>query len=633
MKRTKATDQSPRMPGRRKTLVFKLIACCLPVILLIAIELLLRAFGYGHDLRLFVQDPDDSESLVMNRYASEKFFSNTANATIGNAETFKKEKDPGTLRFFVLGESTTIGYPYMHNGSFHRMLQYRLMLEYPQTNIEVINLSLTAVNSFTVLDFAKKVVDLSPDAVLIYCGHNEYYGAMGAATSNEISSNPFISGALLILRGFRSWQLLNNVYGALRGNAKNYDEEESLMRRMAAGQRVPYGSAIFNKGIEQFRNNMEAVCRIFSQRNIPVFISNLVSNEKSMAPLMSASDSNAALACYHKAQKYYQAGAYSQAKKMFLQAKDEDLLRFRAPEQLNEIIATLCATYPKTFLVDSRALFEKNSEGGILGDETLLEHVHPNLFGYALLSDAFYHSIKQQNIPVLKAKHTISFEYLRNNLPVTRVDSIKGAYETAVLKMHWPFHDTARQLPVQTFEERLASQLLTRQRTWNNMLDTLMPYYVQQGNFTQALKVAESAILEYPHDVTFYVFAANCARQLKDALKSEIYLAKAFRLSPSSELANQLVDFYLSRDEPDRCFTYLDYLIHNNRSSSNLIAVKKMLTEVISSKKQLGVDFSKPVALQIAAVYNKLGYDSIASRYINMQSGNKKRMVDAETKL
>lgn len=624
MKRAKATDQPLRIPGKKRTLVFKLIACCLPVMLLVVLELLLRVFGYGHDLSLFVQDPDDSESLVMNRYASEKFFSNTANATIGNAETFKKEKEPGTLRFFVLGESTTIGYPYMHNGSFHRMLQYRLVLEYPQTNIEIINLSLTAVNSFTVLDFAKKVVDLSPDAVLIYCGHNEYYGAMGAAASNIVSSNPFFCRLMLALRGFRSWQLLNNVYGALSGNAKSYDEEESLMRRMASDQQVPYGAAVFNKGIEQFRNNMEAVCRIFSQRNIPVFISNLVSNEKSMEPLMSGSDSNAALACYRQAQKHYQAGAYSLAKKMFLQAKDKDLLRFRAPEQMNEIIATLCTTYPKTFLVDSRTLFEKNSEGGILGNETLLEHVHPNLLGYALLSDAFYLSIKQQNIPAIKAQHTISFEYLRNNLPVTRVDSIKGAYETAALKMHWPFHDTARQLPVQTFEERLASQLLTKQRTWNNMLDTLMPYYVQQGNYPQALKVAESAILEYPRDATFYVFAANCARQLKDTLKNEIYQAKAFRLRPSSELAKQLVDLYLSMDEPDISFTYLDYLIYNNRSSSNLVAVKKMLTEVIDSKKKLEEGFSKPIALRIAAVYNKLGYDSIASMYANMQPNNKK---------
>ena len=620
MKRRKVTDQSLPMQGKRKALVFKLVACCLPVILLIIIELLLRLFGYGHDLSLFVKDPEDSGSLVMNRYASEKFFSNTANATVGNAEKFKKEKAPGTIRFFVLGESTTIGYPYMHNGSFHRMLQYRLMLEYPQTNIEIINLSLTAVNSFTVLDFAKQIVEFSPDAVLIYCGHNEYYGAMGAANSNMVSSNPFFSRLLLTIRGFRIWQLLN---GAFTGNAKSYVENESLMRRMAADQQVPYGSSVFNKGIEQFRNNMEAVCRIFTQQNIPVFISNLVSNEKSMEPLMSDSSNDAALTCYHRAQQYYKNGEYSLAKKMFLQAKDKDLLRFRAPEQMNEIIATLCATHPKIFLVDSRTLFEKNSGGGILGDETLLEHVHPNLLGYALLSDAFYLSIKQHNIPAVKAQHTISFEYLRNNLPVTRVDSIKGAYETATLKMHWPFHDTARQLPVQTFEERLASQLLTKKLTWNNMLDTLMPYYIQQGNYPQALRVAESAILEYPRDATFYVFAANCARQLKDTLKNEIYLAKAFGLNPSSELAKQLVDFYLGMDEPASCFVYLDYLIHSNRSSAGLAAVKKMLTEVLDAKKKLADSFSKPIALQIAAVYNKLGYDSIAAKYVNMPSGDK----------
>jgi Tfp pilus assembly protein PilF len=38
-------------------------------------------------------------------------------APTGNSEPFKKIKDENTCRIFVLGESTTIGYPYFHNGS------------------------------------------------------------------------------------------------------------------------------------------------------------------------------------------------------------------------------------------------------------------------------------------------------------------------------------------------------------------------------------------------------------------------------------------------------------------------------------------------------------------------------------
>jgi len=616
MKQKQPIVKSAPATSKSRILLFKLIAICIPFVLLVVLELALRLFGYGHDLSLFVTDPADEDSWVMNKYASEKFFSNTADATVGNAEKFRKEKTAGTLRIFVLGESTTIGYPYMHNGSFHRMLQYRLLREYPQMNTEIINLSLTGVNSFTVLDFASRLVDYSPDAVLIYCGHNEYYGAMGVASTNGISSNPLFIHALLALRGCRSWQLFNNGYATLtRFFTTRPAHDETLMKRLAGDQQVAYGSGLFDRGIEQFRNNLEQVCQLLSERKIPVFVSNLVSNEKSLEPFISGSDTASALKHYQLAHQYYSHGKYELAKQYFLKSKDEDLLRFRAPEQVNEIISDICSRYQKVYLVDAKVLFEKNSTGGILGEETLLEHVHPNLFGYALLSDAFYTALKHENILAEKTGNAISFESFRTDIPVTKVDSIEGAYEIAALKMRWPFHDTARELPVHTFEERMASRLLTKQITWLNMLDTLMPYYVQRQNYSEALKVAESAMLEYPSEAAFYLFAANYSKKLKDNARAEIYLRKAFTLRPSYELAKELVDLHLGQDDPEGSLQYLDYLVNQNRAASNLAAVKKMLVEMVALKHQLEMEVTKASAQQIAAIYRRLGYDSVALKY------------------
>ena len=36
----------------------------------------------------------------------------------------------------------------------------------------------------------------------------------------------------------------------------------------------------------------------------------------------------------------------------------------------------------------------RESRDGILGDELLLEHVHPNLRGYFLLADAYYDALE-----------------------------------------------------------------------------------------------------------------------------------------------------------------------------------------------------------------------------------------------
>jgi len=86
------------------------------------------------------------------------------------------------------------------------------MRSVPGRNFEIINLSLTAVNSYTTLGFAREVVDYDPDAVLIYTGHNEYYGAPGVASTERVGDNPFLIHLTLRLREFRLFQLLTNLY-------------------------------------------------------------------------------------------------------------------------------------------------------------------------------------------------------------------------------------------------------------------------------------------------------------------------------------------------------------------------------------------------------------------------------------
>ncbi|SDP50824.1 hypothetical protein SAMN05428975_1524 [Mucilaginibacter sp. OK268] len=139
----------------------------LPPVILVLAGLFLRLLNYGHDTDLFIRYPDNPDYWVIDKYASERYFTDTANATKGSIEPFKVVKAKNTFRIFVLGESTTAGYPYLYNGSFHRWLQYRLMHTYPELQFEVINVSLTAVNSYTVLDFGKQVVKYQLDAVLL----------------------------------------------------------------------------------------------------------------------------------------------------------------------------------------------------------------------------------------------------------------------------------------------------------------------------------------------------------------------------------------------------------------------------------------------------------------------------------
>lgn len=515
----------------RRVTLFKIIAILSPVLVLLVLEGMLRLFGYGHDLSLFIKDPEAPGYMVMNRDVSRKYFSNETDATVGNQERFRIEKQPGSLRIFVLGESTTIGYPYMHNGSFSRMLKYRLMHAFPDRPLEVINLSLTAVSSYTVLDFARQLAGWQPDAVLVYCGHNEYYGALGVGSTSHFSNSPLLIHTLMTLRTWRVVQLMTKMAGGIKQIfSKPTDTRQTLMRRMAAQQEIPYGGELYATGVLQFQHNMNDVCRTLSEKNIPVFISTLVSNEKDLKPFISGKGEHSASAQFLQAQAAYVEEDYPMAKLAFVNAKDLDMLRFRAPDTLNTLIYALAKQYTNVHVAEAHYLFEQHSPHGILGNETLLEHVHPNLYGYALLSEAFYQALKQGNLVTGPWPDDMPFDEFVRVMPVTRVDSLKGAYEIAQLRTEWPFTEASVPPTPHTFEEQLAMDLLHGKIAWHQAMDTLLPYYISQNRYPEALKVAEAALLEYPEEPVFYNTAAQLSIQLGKKEQAATYMQKAFEL-------------------------------------------------------------------------------------------------------
>jgi len=462
----------------KKRVIFKTVAILLPFLVLFLIEITLRVMHYGNDLDLFIEATNHTGYLVLNPAASKRYFINESFAPTGNSELFKKNKDDSTLRIFVLGESTTIGYPFFHNGSFHRWLQYRLMRSFPDRQFEIINLSLTAVNSYTVLGFAKELIPYQPDAVLIYTGHNEFYGTLGVGSSNRIGTSTYINRLILLMRQLRVVQLLTNAYEKIKRSPAS-DEKysgQTLMQRMVGEQQIPYGSKLFYQGVNQFVSNMSETLDLFNKNHIPVFVSNLVCNDRDMKPFVSISPDSVrfpgfgrnlalGIAAYNQgdwklasrylqiADKIYNAhalcnfylgklsviqGDQTGAKYYFKRARDLDGLRFRAPSLINDTIAKLCSLFPYAHLVDVKTAFEDSSAHQIIGDELMLEHVHPNLTGYAIMSDVFYEALKKEHIISPAKEYEYSFRQLQREMPITLVDSLTGIYRISRLKNSWP---------------------------------------------------------------------------------------------------------------------------------------------------------------------------------------------------
>lgn len=510
---------------------FKIITIFSPILFLIIVEIALRIGNYGFNTHLFVADTD-SRFWVMNREISQKYFTNSQNATIGNQEVFYKKKPRGTLRFFILGESSSLGFPYMHNGSFARMLKYKLQFQFPQYNFELINLSLTAINSYTLADFSNQLVDYEPDGVIIYAGHNEYYGALGVASSSLLASNPRLVESILSLRNLKLIQALTrvvNYFTIQKSSSPNQDM--TLMERMAAHHHIPYQSALYKAGIEQFNYNIENILERLNSGNIPVFIGTLASNLKDQKPL----SKDTATSAYNAHREYalgkqaYARSSYNEAQQNYFLAKEYDALRFRAPEVFNKIILSHGALYKNVFLVDVEGKLAANSPNGIIGNQLMLEHVHPNLAGQRLIADVFFDALVT-NFSKFKEptpqNRTID---LAKDYPVTSFDSIYGDLAIWKLKQQWPFNEPPAELHYEkeSFEYNTAMLFFYRKINWGQAMERLNNHYIITNNYINALRIVEQMCLELPHEQIFLRQASSLCIRLGQKEKAIYYLKLA----------------------------------------------------------------------------------------------------------
>ena len=646
--------------SRKKRIIFKTVAILLPFLVLFLLEISLRIFHYGNDLELFIEAPNHTDYLVLNPAASKRYFINESFAPTGNSELFKKNKDDSTLRIFVLGESTTIGYPFFHNGSFHRWLQYRLMRSFPDRQFEIINLSLTAVNSYTVLGFAKELIRYKPDAVLIYTGHNEFYGTLGVGSSSRIGNSTNINRLMLLLRQLRLVQWLTNTYEKIK-NLPASDEKysgQTLMQRMVGEQQILYESKLFYQGVSQFVSNMNETLELFNRKHIPVFVSNLVCNDRDMKPFVSILPDSARFPGFGKnlalgisaysqgdwlsasrylqlANKIYNAhalcnfylgnlsivqGDQTGAKFYFTRARDLDGLRFRAPSLINDTISKLCSRFPYAHLVDVKTAFEDSSAHQIIGNELMLEHVHPNLKGYAMMSDLFYEALKKEKIISPAKEYEYGFQQLQRDMPITTVDSLTGIYRISRLKGSWPFSAVLVKdsIQINTEEEKLADSIAFWKMNWARAMDILYNYYLNKNDLLKAKTVMETLLLEHPTDPFLYDQAATISGKLGNYEEAAFYFRKAFAISPSFADAKTLFVLYLKLDQPAHAMPYLNYAIQNNASNVNFLPVKKYAGEVIGLKREFEKDSTNlPVLHLIATTYLNMGNKDGASKYIN----------------
>jgi tetratricopeptide (TPR) repeat protein len=484
---------APTGPGRRR--LFLAITLLAPLLLFAVAELALRSAGVGALEPLFIPVPQAAGYLQPNPAVVQRFFPDPRDAPDVSIDTtwFPAEKAPGTLRIFVQGESSAAGFPYGRWASPAALLQQRLQRAYPDRNVEVIGTGMAAVTSYVLLDVADDIIAMQPDAVVVYAGHNEYLGIGGVGSSFVSARSPAVARGIARLRRLHVYRALERALGGLgAGPDPLADRGATLMARVAAERSIPLGSPLYERGLGQFRGNLDRLLAKYQRAGVPVFVGTLASNERDQPPFASAPVERgeaSALARFEEGRRLEASGDMAAARVEYLAAKDRDELRFRAPESFNALIREVAAARGAR-VVDVQAALAAASPGGIIGSTLMLEHVHPNVDGYFRLASTFFPAIVQW---AGAAPVGVDDEQARRELPVTEVDRLGGEYRVALLRNDWPFVPERRptQIPAATTPiEQIAQRWFAGQISWAEAMEEALAEYRRSGNLVEAARVA-----------------------------------------------------------------------------------------------------------------------------------------------
>lgn len=447
--------RAPERAGRRTSpRLLAAITLALPLLLLVCVEGTLRLAWHGGDNPLFgTAQEGDGGYRVASRTVARRYFPDDAMPPAPPRDLFASTKPARAFRVFVLGESSAAGFPFPHNGTFSRVLAEALRDVLPEDSVEVVNLGIAATNSYQLLDLTDEVIAERPDAVLIYTGHNEFYGALGVGSTVRIAASPPLVRFYLRAMRWRTVMLLDRALRAVRRRVAPPARTEALavasfMETVAADQNITLGSPRFRAGERQFAENLTRVLQRLRAAGVPAFVGSLASNVRAQAPFAAPGNEGAggARARWDAGQRALQAGDTSAARAALVEAHDLDVVRFRAPSSFNEIIKRTAAAEQARYVPVAEA-FAAAAPGGLPGHELILEHVHPTRDGVVLIAQTFYGALREGRFLGRAARESNlrPWTEYRERMALSPFDERVASHTVASITARWPFVPAAQQ--------------------------------------------------------------------------------------------------------------------------------------------------------------------------------------------
>ena len=398
------------------------------------------------------EDETTGESLhATSRFYAQRFFAQYKGrlAAAGQmGEHFFVEPVPvNRYRVVFVGASTVQGFPHPRRLAAASFLQAMLADAWPEREVEVVNLGITSIASFAVVQVVEDALVLSPDLVVVYTGHNEFYGLYGAGRHQR-------------LQYFFRQLHLTYLVDRLLGGIGTRNEPTDLIKMAAARGEVPLYSSDRVTAEQNLRDNLRRVSRLCERAQVPLVLCTIVANDAGFAPVGSTEgdevwkaqveqaaqvltkgyvapddaedmlqqleqavtlSSEHAWLWYLQGRALERLGRDAQAQRAFRKARDLDTMPWRAPTAHNAVIRAVAKEHGAV-LADVEAAFIDAAPAQGVGWEWMVDHVHCSVAGQALLARTVLHSIAElQDIDLGLLRSAEAYRRDLGDLPVERV--------------------------------------------------------------------------------------------------------------------------------------------------------------------------------------------------------------------
>ncbi|MBU2508253.1 MAG: hypothetical protein KJ799_16260 [Bacteroidetes bacterium] len=519
-----ATEDSIKKKRVRKNpLIFYSIIIIFPFLFFLIFEITLRMTGYGYDFETFIPASEaNPELLKLNPELTFKYFNNLNLPLNFIPDVFTKEKDINTFRVFVFGGSSTAGWPFSANEAFARNIKRFLNEDFPKKNIEVVNFGISAVNSFTIRDIAFDAAEFDPDLVIIYAGHNEYYGTLGAASSGNSGGNRTLINLMLIFKKFRVFQFLQNMINNIGSSFyDNPDTGHTVMARMIGNSSIELNSDLYFQGVHQFKENMSDVINRLKQNGTTVILTTITSNI-AMPPFAANSISDKkALQLFDEGKLLVNSGIIEQGKEKLINARDYDQVRFRAPSDINKTMLNLEKEF-KVDVVDIDSIFNQHFETNLFSNSLFVDHLHPTVEGHRIIALHIYNAMKRlEYLPDAKGFEVCNDSLkllLINKYKPSLLDSTLAEINLKVLMNDYPFvplnesKNFLESFKPMGIYDSLALEIVLMKKTELQIRKLLLDKLIAKGRVDEFKREINSLIEKEPYKEMFYLEAISALK-------------------------------------------------------------------------------------------------------------------------